>query len=343
MANRLRHSIEFATTRASLGFTGVLILLGHSWVAANDSPGPDGRQNLLKSANRILFLGDSITYDGRYVAMFDVWLQTLDLNVTGGDGPPTVINAGLPSETVSGLSEEGHAGGKFPRPDLAERLRRVLKLVKPDLIVACYGMNCGIYQPFDAERFVAFRRGIERLRREAKAIDAEIVHVTPPCYDDQRRPLSFEYNQVLGRYSSYLLDRAERDVWRVIDLHGPMTATLKERRQTDASFMFQRDGVHPNQEGHEFIAKTLITWFADASGVDGSAQAANLAATHGPLRELVHERLQIGRDAYLQASGHLRPGIREGFPLPEAKQKARAITRRIDLLRKRGPQASQPK
>ena len=37
-----------------------------------------------------------------------------------------VINCGLPSETVSGLSEPDHAGGKFPRPDLHERLGRVL-------------------------------------------------------------------------------------------------------------------------------------------------------------------------------------------------------------------------
>src|SRR2546425_2764856 len=36
------------------------------------------------------------------------------------------LNLGLPSETVSGLSEEGHAGGQFPRPDLLERLARVL-------------------------------------------------------------------------------------------------------------------------------------------------------------------------------------------------------------------------
>jgi hypothetical protein len=43
---------------------------------------------------------------------------------------PTVIDAGPPSETVSGLSEEGHAGGQFPRPDLVERLTRVLAVTK---------------------------------------------------------------------------------------------------------------------------------------------------------------------------------------------------------------------
>ena len=46
------------------------------------------------------------------------------------------------------LSEPGHAGGAFPRPELYERLERVLERAKPDLIVACYGMNDGIYHPF---------------------------------------------------------------------------------------------------------------------------------------------------------------------------------------------------
>src|SRR5207302_9867610 len=69
---------------------------------------------LLKESRRIVFLGDSITAAGVYVACFDAWLAA------GKEPTPHhVIDAGLPSETVSGLSEDGHAGGKFPRPDLA--------------------------------------------------------------------------------------------------------------------------------------------------------------------------------------------------------------------------------
>ena len=35
-----------------------------------------------------------------------------------------ILDLGLSSETVSGLSEPGHAGGAFPRPCLKERLER---------------------------------------------------------------------------------------------------------------------------------------------------------------------------------------------------------------------------
>src|SRR5688500_7174596 len=104
---------------------------------------PATPEKLVQDAKRIVFLGDSITAGGGYVAAFEAWL------LASGKPTPMVINMGLPSETVSGLSEEGHAGGAFPRPDLAERLERVLKTAKPDLVFACYGMNCGIYEPFD--------------------------------------------------------------------------------------------------------------------------------------------------------------------------------------------------
>jgi hypothetical protein len=95
----------------------------------------------------ILFLGNSITYAGGYIEDVEAWYLTRHPrhNIA-------FIDLGLPSETVSGLSEPGHADGRFPRPDLHERLRRVLEKVHPEVIFACYGMNDGIYLPFDQGR-----------------------------------------------------------------------------------------------------------------------------------------------------------------------------------------------
>src|SRR5258708_40308174 len=90
------------------------------------APRPAAAGDFLHGAKRILFLGDSITYGGQYVDRFETFLFT---QYPGEKFE--VINCGLPSETVSGLSEEGHAGGKFPRPDLHERLGRVLEKEKP--------------------------------------------------------------------------------------------------------------------------------------------------------------------------------------------------------------------
>src|SRR3954466_4938596 len=132
---------------------------------------------LLAGVRRVVFLGDSITYAGGYITYLEAFLRLDDPKLRC-----EFLDLGLPSETVSGLSEPGHAGGQFPRPDLHERLGRVLEIAKPDLIFACYGMNDGIYYPFGEERFAKFRDGIVRLREKAAAAGAKVVHITPPTF-----------------------------------------------------------------------------------------------------------------------------------------------------------------
>ncbi len=281
-------------------------------------------------ARRILFLGDSITAAGAAVANFDAWLQTQKRPQT-----PLVINAGLPSETVSGLSEEGHAGGQFPRPDLAERLERVLKVAQPDLVIACYGMNCGIYQPFDKERFARYQAGIRQLRERVEQAGARLIHVTPPFYDDQVSPRPFVYNEVLGRYADWLLEQRSQG-WLVVDLHRAMTAEVARRRQTDPKFTFQPDGVHPNDAGHWFVATRLIAAMGDEAAASAESPQAMLRQAGLPveLLPLVTERMQIRRDAYVGAAGHKRPGVAKGLPIPEAEQAATRLSDKIQSLRK---------
>ncbi|MDQ3292084.1 MAG: G-D-S-L family lipolytic protein, partial [Bacteroidota bacterium] len=135
-------------------------------------------QKIAPNVKRILFLGNSITWAGIYVNDLEAYITAQDPN-----RQLEFINAGLSSETVSGLSEEGHAGGSFPRPDLHERLARVLEKTKPDLVFACYGMNDGIYLPFDENRFAKFKEGINWLHQEVEKTGAKIIHLTPPDYD----------------------------------------------------------------------------------------------------------------------------------------------------------------
>jgi lysophospholipase L1-like esterase len=285
---------------------------------------------LVGNARRILFLGDSITAAGPAVANFDAWLLTQKRPQTS-----VVINAGLPSETVSGLSEEGHAGGQFPRPDLAERLERVLKVAQPDLVIACYGMNCGIYQPFDTERFARYQAGIRNLRQRVEQAGARLIHVTPPFYDDQTSPRPFVYNDVLGRYADWLLEQRSQG-WLVVDLHHAMTAEVARRRQSDPKFTLQPDGVHPNDAGHWFVATRLIAVLGDAAAASAESPQAMLRQAGLPveLLPLVTERMQIRRDAYVGAAGHKRPGVAKGLPIPEAEQAAARLNEKIQSLGK---------
>jgi len=285
-------------------------------------------KELLEQSQRVVFLGDSITAAGQYVADFDAWLLARRM-----PNAPKIIDAGLPSETVSGLSEEGHAGGAFPRPDLHERLDRVLKLTRPDLVVACYGMNCGIYEPFDEGRFERYRQGITRLKKQVEAAGAKLILVTPPCYDDKRAPKAFSYNQVLDRYSDWLIGQRKAG-WTVIDLHGPMTKEVERRRAADPDFTFQPDGVHPNDAGHWFIAQQLIRAFGDEQAAEAATPQALLAARGLPetLLALVQQRVNVLRDAYVAAAGHKRPGVAKGLPIEEAEEQAQALSERIEQV-----------
>jgi hypothetical protein len=286
---------------------------------------PTTPRERLASARRILVLGDSITHSGGWVADVVAWMEYEGLDAH-------VIDCGLPSETVSGLSEPGHAGGKFPRPDLHERLDRVLRLVRPNMIVACYGMNCGIYQPLDDDRFAAFKAGTERLHAAAEKAGAAIIHLTPPVYGGPpgtKGPAGdTDYDAVLTAYAEWLLSK-RADGWLVIDVHGPMKQALEARRADDSSFAFAKDWVHPGDEGHLAIARAVIAGLGD----EASATAADLPDRLAPFLPEVTKRMEILRDAYVAAAGHLRPGMKRGLPITEAEATARLITESLGRRR----------
>lgn len=296
--------------------------------AVGDDNGVGSGRELLANSKKVMFLGDSITAAGRYVACFDTWVS-LELR----EKAPRFINCGLPSETLSGLSEDGHAGGQFPRPDLFERLDRVLNEVKPDLVIACYGINCGIYMPFDEARFARYQQGQKKLKETVEKAGARFVVMTPPFYDDQRSPRNFNYNEVLDRYSAWLIDQRANG-WNVIDLHVPMTHYVQEQRKGDPQFTMQPDGVHPNEAGQWFVARQMIRW-AGGEGDSTAQSASEMLARHGApenLLSLVQQRMGILRDSYVAAAGHKRPGVAKGLPIAEANAKADELSKQIDEL-----------
>jgi lysophospholipase L1-like esterase len=222
----------------------------------------------LTDARRVLFLGDSITHAGGYVDLIETALL-----VRFPDKRFDIVNLGLPSETVSGLSEPDHAGGRFPRPHLHERLDRALEAVKPHLVFACYGMNDGIYHPPSQERLEKYRAGILKLQERVAAAKAKLILLTPPVFDPMpiqanaqpaeasaysfRKPYA-GYNEVLSQYSNWLRSLRIRDV-TVIDVHGPMSDFLADQKRKEGpSFALSTDGVHPNEVGNAAIARPIL-------------------------------------------------------------------------------------
>jgi lysophospholipase L1-like esterase len=280
--------------------------------------------SVFQPGKRIVFLGDSITAAGGFIVGLETHFQSME-------NPPQFINLGLPSETCSGLSEKSHP---FPRPNIHERLDRALDRLQPDVVVACYGMNCAIFHPISDAGYQKYKDGIDLLIQKCKASGATVVLITPPPFDPV--PLSRlgklneadaddfswntpyqHYNDVMRAYADYVLSKRD-EVDDVIDVFQPLTGYVDVKRQSDPNFAMSADGVHLNDEGHQVMADAILKHLGETPTKPDET-----------LFQLIRQRQAIFHDTYLSLVGHQRPGMPEGLPLEEAIKATEKISEQI--------------
>lgn len=261
---------------------------------------------------RVVILGDSIAYDGRWTTRVESALRS-----TPAYADALILNLALPSETVSGLSEAGHAGGAFPRPCLHDRLGEVLKQAKPSLVIACYGMNDGIYQPFDDANFAAYKQGMERLVTAVRASGARIILVTPPLHGpDKTKTSPQDYDNVLEAYSGWLNAKSLMG-WEVIDIRPALRNAIESEKSRNPSFRYAADSVHPGDLGHQFVADATLAGLWPLLKLPGKPEAGSVARI-----KAIGESQQVLKLSWLTQIGHKRPGIPKGLPPEEAARKS---------------------
>lgn len=276
---------------------------------------------------RVVFLGDSITQAGGYVSFVDYFLEKQypeqDFEIYG---------LGLASETLSGLSEEGHAGGAFPRPCLFERLGRLLERTKPDVVFACYGINDGIYQPLDKDRFSAFQQGVNKLIATCKEAGVEQIYlVTPPIYDATTKPNEFNYDAVMAAYAAWekSLNMASVDV---IDLHSAIRSARDAR-----SLPFSKDHVHPGADGHLLMAKTIfksISPSANGEEIEGAPLFTLKEIQADPLYKQVDQLRKFRSSRWMQHVGYTREKTVAPQPLGDTQEVAAKMQAVINQTRR---------
>ncbi len=257
---------------ALLTIAACLCLVGSMGAA---EPAPAAPQPAPQS---FFFLGDSITKAGGYVRIIKA--ELLKQNPAN-----QVYNFGHMSETISGLSEAYHPGR---RPCVLNWVDAVFA-EKPNWVIACYGINDGIYHPFNEKRFAAYQAGIETLIKKAKAANAYLILLTPPPFaykgpplppgttaeqrekflakanadadaEAQKDPKKFGYrtaypyyDQVMAHYCKWLLTLDSRQGISVVDIRTPMLARANETHGGDA--------IHPNGTGHAIMAQTFMEYW----------------------------------------------------------------------------------
>lgn len=213
------------------------------------------KEPLITTNQRIAFIGDSITFQGGYV-------KNIELELTKR-GDFAVFNFGKSSETVSGLSEADHP---FPRPVLFERLSKIMQIGNPDITFLYYGINDGIYSPFDESRFEAYKNGLNNAISFIHGFGSKIVLLTPSPFvgDNQvqneglplekysyKNPYCHYNEEVISIYADYILNLEDERVAKIIDIYNPLLNAQ--------STAFDKDPIHPNDTGHKIISETILT------------------------------------------------------------------------------------
>jgi len=314
----------------SLGFVVALGLA--SPVSARAAPDP----RPAPIPHRTLVLGDSITQNGRYVSFLEYFLHQ-----SGQAGTWDVISIGLSGETVSALSEADHP---LPRPCVLDRLDAALTAVRPERVLACYGMNDGIYHPSSPERRAAYVRGLTTLRDRVRAAGATLVLITPPLFDPlpiaarlaKPDATSFGYRTPFADYDAVLTEFAEEALRlrgpgvEVIDLHRDMVRELVARRRADPAFTFSSDGVHPGSLGHLVMAR-IIAQGLGLSVASATAEDELRRIEADPRFTLIHQRRALRSEAWLPFVGYTRD---RSFKSPSVTAAEDVVARlRDDLAR----------
>jgi lysophospholipase L1-like esterase len=206
----------------------------------------------LRHDDRVVFYGDSITEQGRYVAFIEAYVVTRfpDLNVH-------FINSGWAGEWVV-----GGGGGKVD-----ERLARDVVANKPTVATFMLGMNDAAYQDFDQAFLDVYAKGYQHLLDSLRQSlpNLRITLLEPSPFDDVTRPPQYAlhdggYNKVIVRYGQFVRELARQQHLDVIDMNAPLVAVIEKAHLADPVLAEKiiPDRIHPSAAGGLVMAAAIL-------------------------------------------------------------------------------------
>lgn len=156
-------------------------------------------------------------------------------------------------------------------------------------------MNDGIYMPFDEDRFQKCKDGITWLHDTVVKSGARIIHLTPPYYDELK-----------GK--------------KICGCPPQTGCTVRTRR-----FCFSTGRRASAELGHWIMPREILLCLGckEVSKSPSIIQNLSQLADASSYVKLIAKWQNMPRDAWLTATGHIRPGLPTGLPLSEAQAKGK--------------------
>jgi lysophospholipase L1-like esterase len=250
----------------------------------------------LKSGDRVLFYGDSITEQHLYTNFVETFVvaRFQNLNVS-------FRNTGVGGDRVGG----GWAG------PIDVRMTRDFLPYKPTVATIMLGMNDASYRPFDQGIFDTFAKGYASILTEVKQKlpGCRVMPILPSPYDDYAHKPNWNpgYNAVLVQYGQYLKDLAAKNGLETIDLNTGVVEGLQKAFSINPKLAekLMPDRVHPTPQCQLLMAaEVLKAWGAPATVTDVSI---DLAARK--VGKASHTKVSLGE-------GMTWTQLDEGLPFP---------------------------
>ena len=229
----------------------LLCVIGFTSAASAQYIGPQHEQ-------KVLFLGDSITYFGFILPCG--YLHLIDNAMKHQTGEIKIISAGISGQTSK---------------DMLGRFGSVLAQ-KPDWMLLSCGVN-DVWHGAQGVPLDQYKTNIASMVDQARAagIKVTILASTPIGYDN----FQDANNTKLKDYNAFLRELAVKDNLIFVDLNKAMAdgcTAIKQHDPHQQGQVVTMDGVHPNALGYEIMAAAILkAWgFTDAQmdAVDASWQ-----------------------------------------------------------------------
>lgn len=194
---------------------------------------------ILKPGQTLVFYGDSITEQRIYTRYVMDYFTMRYPGVTYH-----FRNAGWGGDTA---------------PGGANRLRRDVLSLKPDVVTLVFGMNDGRYTKFIPENFDAYMKGMKLIVQDLKKAKVKVVLLTPGCVDlDKQEGLRLFYNDTLAQFGDGVKQLAADEKLPFFNLHDLMLNAQTQAKADDPTFTMIPDSVHPLNPGHAIMALGVL-------------------------------------------------------------------------------------